>query len=87
MNEASAQLLAALELSVRFALPLLGAAFGVALVLAILQGLFRLPEPGLNSIPRALVTLLVLAAVGPWLSSELVTYSRALFRALPELVR
>lgn len=87
MNEASAQMLAALELSVRFALPLLGAAFATALALSLVQGLFRLTEPSLNTIPRSLVTLLVLGAVGPWLSGELVAYSQTLFRALPELVR
>lgn len=87
MNEAFAQTLAALELSIRLALPLLAAAFAVGLSVALMQSFFRLSEPALNAIPRALVTLLVLGAVGPWLASELATYTGGLFRALPELVR
>jgi flagellar biosynthetic protein FliQ len=87
MNEAFAQTLAALELTLRLALPVVGAAFAVAAAIALLQALLRLTEPALNALPRALVTLLVLSAVAPWASGEVVTYTRQLFRALPELVR
>jgi flagellar biosynthetic protein FliQ len=87
MNEAFAQTLAAFELTLRLALPILGAAFAVACAIALLQALFRLTEPALNAIPRALITLLVLGAIGPWLSGQLVAYTLRLFRALPELVR
>jgi len=86
MNEAFARALAALELSLRLSLPVLAVAFAVALVVALAQGWFRLAEPALNAIPRALVTLLALGALAPWLASELVAYTLALFRALPELV-
>jgi flagellar biosynthesis protein FliQ len=87
MNEAFAQMLAAFELTVRLSLPLLGAAFAVASVVALLQAWSRLAEPALNAIPRALVTLLVLGSVGGYMARELVAYSTHLFRALPELVR
>jgi flagellar biosynthesis protein FliQ len=87
MNEAFAQTLAALELTLRLALPVVGAAFVAATAIALLQALLRLSEPALNALPRALVTLLVLSAVAPWASGEVVTYTRQLFRALPELVR
>jgi flagellar biosynthetic protein FliQ len=87
MNEAFARTVAALELALRLSLPVLAVAFVVALVVALAQGFFRLAEPTLNAIPRAVATLLVLGAVGPWLASELVAYTLALFQALPELVR
>ena len=86
MNEAFAQALAALELTLRLALPVVGVALGVALAIGLLQALEQLSEPALNALPRAIVTLLVLASVGPWIAGELVAYARALFRALPDLV-
>ena len=87
MNEAFAQALGALDLVLRLALPVVGAALAASLAIALLQSLFQLHEGVLNAIPRALVTTLVLAAVGPWLAGELVQYTASLFRALPELVR
>lgn len=87
MNEALAQALAALDLAIRLSLPALGAAFAVALVVALLLGFLRVSEPALSALPRALATLLVLAALAPWLAGELSTYTRGLFRALPELTR
>lgn len=87
MNEAFAQTLSALTLTVRLGLPFVVAAFAVGLVIAALQALLRLSEPSLSALPRAAVTLLVLGALAPWASGELVTYTRQLFLALPELVR
>jgi flagellar biosynthetic protein FliQ len=87
MNEALSQTLAAFELALRLSLPLLGTAFAVGLLVALLQAVTRLAEPTLSALPRALVTLLVLASTGGWMAHELVVYSAQLFAALPELVR
>ncbi|MDB4988212.1 MAG: Bacterial export protein family 3 [Myxococcaceae bacterium] len=87
MNEAFAQALAAFELALRLSLPLLGAAFAVGLLFALLSALTRVGEPALSALPRAAVTLLVLGGAGGWMARELVAYSAQLFRALPYLVR
>ena len=87
MDEALAQTLAALTLALRLSLPVCGAALGVAIVVSLLQGWSRLHEPVIAAIPRALVTLLVLGASASYVGRELVGYTAALFRALPELVR
>lgn len=87
MNEAEAQLLAALQLGTWLSLPLLGSAFGAGLLAAGLASLFRLSESALTTVPRALATLATLAVAGGWLGRELVGYAARLFRALPELVQ
>ena len=87
MDEALAQTLAALTLALRLSLPACGAALAVAIVVSLLQGWSRLHEPAIAAIPRALVTLVVLGASGGYVARELVGYTAALFRALPELVR
>jgi flagellar biosynthesis protein FliQ len=87
MDETLAQSLVALSLAVRLSLPVLGAAFLATLGMAVLSGVTRLQEPALSALPRALVTLLALSAAGGYIARELSTYTHALFRALPELVR
>ena len=87
MNEAQAQMLAALQLGLQLSLPVLGVALAAALAAALLTTWTRTGEQALSAIPRALATLLVLGSAGRWMASELVTYAGQLFRALPELVR
>jgi flagellar biosynthesis protein FliQ len=87
MDEAIAQTLAAFQLAVRLSLPVLGAAFVVGLSLALVAAWARLGDAALTTLPRALVTLLVLGSVGGWMASELVQFASGLYRALPELVR
>jgi len=87
MDQAFARMLAALELAVRLSLPVLGAAFAIGLVMAIVQAWSRVGEPALSAIPRALVTLVVLGGTGAWVGRELLAYTVGVFRALPELVR
>ena len=86
MNEALAQTLAALQLTVRLLLPILAAAFATGLLLALLAAWARLGEAALSALPRALVTLLLLGSLGGWMASELAGYASGLYRALPELV-
>jgi flagellar biosynthesis protein FliQ len=87
MNEALVQTLAAFELVVRLSLPVLGAAFVIALATALFSAWTRLGEPALSALPRALVTLIVLSSSAGYMARELVTYAANLFRALPELAR
>ena len=87
MDGALAQTLAALTLALRLSLPVCGVALAVAVVMSLVQGWSRLHEPAIAAIPRALVTLVVLGASAGFIGRELVGYTAALFRALPELVR
>jgi flagellar biosynthesis protein FliQ len=87
MNEALAQTLSAFELVLRTSLPLLAAAFLVALGSALLALWTRLAEPAIGTLSRALVTLLVLGSTGGYIATQLVSYASGLFRALPELAR
>jgi flagellar biosynthesis protein FliQ len=87
MNEAFAQTLAGLELALRLSLPILGAAFALGLLMSLVQAFTRLGDGALTALPRAAVTLVVLASVGGWMASELLAYAAALYRALPELTR
>lgn len=86
MDQALSRALEALSLALRLSLPACGAAFAVALAIALVQGVTRLHEPALNALPRALATLLILGVAGGFMARELVAFSHGLFQALPELV-
>ena len=77
----------ALYLALRLSAPVLGVAFAVSLLLALVQLFTQLREPTLNAIPRLLGVSLLLAVSGASLSDDLVGFASRLYRALPELVR
>lgn len=76
----------AMYLALRLALPLLGVAFVIALVIGLVQLLTQLREPALAAVPRLIGVGLVLALSFGVMSSELRGFATRLYRALPELV-
>jgi flagellar biosynthetic protein FliQ len=77
----------ALWLSLRLSLPVLGAAFVVGLLSALVQALTQLHDAVLGQVPRLLAVAAVLALFGAGLGSELLDYTRALWSHIPELGR
>jgi flagellar biosynthetic protein FliQ len=77
----------ALWLALKLSLPVLGAAFVVALLGALLQNLTQLQDAVLGQVPRLLAVAAVLALFGVGLGGELVSYTRALWAHTPELGR
>lgn len=86
MNDLAAVALDAMYLALRLALPLLGAAFVVALVVGVLQLMTQLREPVLGALPRLLGVGLVLVLSFGALSRELLGFTERLYRALPDLL-
>jgi flagellar biosynthetic protein FliQ len=77
----------ALWLALKLSLPVLGAAFVVALLGALVQTLTQLQDAVLGQVPRLLAVAAVLALFGAGLGGELLTYTRALWAHIPELGR
>lgn len=61
----------ALLLSVAVALPVVGAAALVGLVVALLQAATQLQDHTLGHLPRWLAVVAVLVATGPWIGSQI----------------
>ncbi len=76
-----------LHLALWLALPALGVAFVVALLVGLVQAFSQLSEATLNAIPRTLAVLFTLGLSGAWMGRELGAFTEKLLRALPELVR
>lgn len=75
----------ALWLALKLSLPVLGAAFVVALLSALVQTLTQLHDGVLGHVPRLLAVAAVLALFGAGLGDELLAYTRALWAHIPEL--
>jgi type III secretion HrpO family protein len=65
----------ALLLSVAVALPVVGAAALIGLVVSVFQAATQIQDHTLGHLPRLLVVVAVLAAVGPWMGSQIAEFA------------
>lgn len=66
--------------------PVLGVALVIGLLVAVLSAATQIQEPSLAFVPKLVGVALVLAVLGSWMASQLVTFTDQLFRAIPALV-
>lgn len=69
-----------------FLLLLLVPALVVGVLISMFQAATQINEQTLSFIPKLLVTLLVIAQVGPWLLNMLTQYTLRLFDQIPGLI-
>jgi type III secretion HrpO family protein len=65
----------ALLLSVAVALPMVGAAALIGLLVSVLQAATQIQDHTLGHLPRLLVVVAVLAATGPWIGSQVAEFA------------
>lgn len=74
-----------LELSLKIALPLLLAGLVVGLLVSVFQAVTQIQEMTLAFIPKILAMVAVIAVMGPWMLSELQSYTTEIYGSIPEL--
>jgi type III secretion HrpO family protein len=65
----------ALVLSLAVALPAVGVAALVGLVVSVLQAATQVQDPTLGHLPRLLAVVAVLVASGPWVGSQIAEFA------------
>jgi type III secretion HrpO family protein len=65
----------ALLLSVAVALPVVGAAALVGLLVSVLQAATQVQDHTIGHLPRLLVVVAVLAATGPWMGGQIAEFA------------
>jgi type III secretion HrpO family protein len=65
----------ALLLSVAVALPVVGAAALIGLVVSVLQAATQIQDYTLGHLPRLLVVVAVLVATGPWIGAQIAEFA------------
>ena len=76
----------ALELTVLLAAPLLLVVLAVGLLVGIFQAATQINEMTLSFIPKLIAMAVTLLICGPWMLSELVSYTRELIQSIPGLI-
>jgi flagellar biosynthetic protein FliQ len=76
----------AMSLSLKVAGPLLAAALVIGLVVSIFQAVTQIQEQSLSLIPKIIGVAGVIIVLGPWMLGQLVTYTTALYTAIPSMV-
>jgi type III secretion HrpO family protein len=69
----------ALLLSVAVALPVVGAAALIGLVVSVLQAATQIQDHTLGHLPRLLVVVAALVAAGPWIGSQIAEFALRAF--------
>lgn len=76
----------ALWLLLVVAAPVLLAGLVVAFVVSLFQATTQIVEPTLSFVPKLLVMLLVIAALGSWMGGQVAEFARMLLTDFPALV-
>lgn len=65
--------------------PVLGAALLVGLLISVLQVATQLQEMTLSYVPKMLVVVLALIALGPWMLHRITEFAIGMIRTIPSL--
>ena len=76
----------AMEVAFKVAIPLLLVGLVIGLVISVFQAVTQIQEQTLTFIPKIVGMGLVLIVAGPWMLSEVVTYTQELYGSIPEMV-
>jgi flagellar biosynthesis protein FliQ len=76
----------AMSLALKVAGPMLLAALIVGLVVSIFQAVTQIQEQSLSLIPKIIGVAGVIIVLGPWMLGQLVSYTSALYTAIPTMV-
>jgi len=76
----------AMEVAFKIAIPLLLVGLVIGLAVSVFQAVTQIQEQTLTFIPKILAMGLVLVVAGPWMLSEVVTYTQQLYGSIPEIV-
>lgn len=63
--------------------PILIAALVTGLLIGLFQAVTQLNEPTLSFVPKAIAVIGVIAALGPWMLTTLITYTQHLILSMP----
>ncbi|TGB80922.1 MULTISPECIES: flagellar biosynthesis protein FliQ [unclassified Escherichia] len=77
----------AIKVGLMIAAPLLLASLVAGLVISILQASTQINEMTLSFIPKILLLVVVIIALGPWMLNVMLDYMHGLFNSLPYMIR
>ncbi|HXR28044.1 MAG TPA: flagellar biosynthesis protein FliQ [Solirubrobacteraceae bacterium] len=76
----------AMSLALKVAGPLLLVGLVIGLLVSIFQAVTQIQEQSLTLIPKIVGVAVVVVVLGPWMLGQLVSYTAALYTAIPTMV-
>jgi flagellar biosynthesis protein FliQ len=76
----------AMQLAFKIAMPLLLVGLAVGLIVSIFQAVTQIQEQTLTFIPKIVAMGVVLVVAGPWMLSEVITYTQQLYSSIPTMI-
>ena len=76
----------AIEVTLYLSLPILGIGLVVGLLVSLFQAVTQIQEATLTFVPKMIVIFGSLAALGPWLGSSLLSFTRICFEEFPKFI-
>ncbi len=76
----------AMSLALKVAGPLLLAGLVIGVLVSIFQAVTQIQEQSLSLIPKIVGVAVVIVVLGPWMLGQLVSYTSALYTAIPTMV-
>ena len=76
----------AMQLAFKISMPLLLVGLVIGLVVSVFQAVTQIQEQTLTFIPKIVGMGVVLVIAGPWMLSEVVTYTQQLYGSIPDLI-
>lgn len=76
----------AMQLAFKVAMPLLLVGLVIGLVISVFQAVTQIQEQTLTFIPKIVGMGVVLVVAGPWMLSEVVTYTQQLYSSIPTMI-
>ncbi|MCC7491347.1 MAG: flagellar biosynthesis protein FliQ [Fimbriimonadaceae bacterium] len=67
--------------------PAMFIALAVGLAISVIQAATQIQEMTLTFVPKILAVVLALAVLGPWIASQMISFTQRLFAGFPALVR
>ncbi|HTU80425.1 MAG TPA: flagellar biosynthesis protein FliQ [Solirubrobacteraceae bacterium] len=75
-----------MSVALKIAGPLLLVALIIGLVISVFQAVTQIQEQSLSLIPKIVGVAVVMVVLGPWMLGQLVSYTTALYTAIPSMV-
>jgi flagellar biosynthesis protein FliQ len=75
----------AVRLALMMALPMIGSGMIVGFLIAILQATTSIQEQTITFIPKILAIVAALVIFGPWISENIIEFTRELFDLIPDI--
>jgi flagellar biosynthetic protein FliQ len=76
----------AMTLALKVAGPLLLVGLVIGIVISVFQAVTQIQEQSLSLIPKIVGVAVVIVVLGPWMLGQLVSYTSALYTAIPTMV-